>query len=207
MIRDADRHLFEPGSTHTAQVTAMITPERGTPDLPRRRITVADVMVLVAAMAPGLILLRAAADLDLLNLPLNPKAPPGRNFIEYLSVAGGSILGSMTFALLVLGLYKPGRGLREIIGGPGFVACAAVVAASVLPAAYFVIGVTWDTGLGTPRFSSYLNNLFARWTHGAVAMIIGASIALALVGRWRPGPTWTDRLGCVLGNCWICIYV
>jgi hypothetical protein len=185
----------------------MITLERGTPDLPRRRITVADVMVLVATMVPGLILLRVTVDLDLFNLPLNPKAPPGRNFIEYLSVAGGSILGTMTLALLVLSLYKPGRSLREIIGGPGFVACAAVVAASVLPAAYSVIGVTWNTALGFPRFSLYLNNLFARWTHGAGAMIIGAWIALALVGRWRPVPTWTDRLGCVLGICWICIYV
>ena len=30
-------------------------------------------------------------------------------------------------------------------------------------------------------------------------MILGAWITLALLGRWRPNPTWADRAGCVLG--------
>lgn len=173
--------------------------------LPARRFTLADVMVLVAATTPGLIVLRAAVDLDLFNRAPNPKAPAGRNFIEYLSVSGGCILGSLTFAVLVLSLYKPRGKFREIIGGPGFVACAAVAAASVLPVAYFAIGMTCDTGLGSLKAPLYVNNLFARLTHGAGPMIGGAWIALALSGRWRPGPTWTDRLGCVLGISWICI--
>ena len=176
-------------------------------DLPPRRFALADVMALVAATAPGLIVLRAAVNLDLFNLPPNPKAPRGRHFIEYLSVSGGCILGSLTFAVLVLSLYKPRGEIREIIGGPGFVACAAVAAASVLPVVYFAIGMTCDIGLGSLRVPLYLNNLFGRLAHGAGPMISGAWIALALSGRWRPGPTWTDRLGCMLGIGWICMYV
>jgi hypothetical protein len=185
----------------------MTTPERDTPDLPRRRFTLADVMVLVAATAPGLILLRVAVDLDLFHLYPNPTAPPGRNFLQYLSTSGGCILSGLTLAVLVLSLHRPRGHLREIIGGPGFVACAAVAAASVLPIAGFVIGVMWNNGLGSLRVPLYFGNLFAGLTHYAGAMIIGAWIALALVGRWRPGPTWSDRLGCVLGIGWICIYI
>jgi hypothetical protein len=176
-------------------------------DVPRRRLTLADVMVLVAALAPGLMLLRAAVELGLFNPTPNPKASPGRNIVEYLSLAGGCLLGSLTFAVLVMSLYKPREKLREIIGGPGLIASAAVAAAAVLPVAYFAIGVACDTGLGASRLPLYFNNLFARLTHCAGPMIIGAWIALALSGRWRPGPTWTDRLGCLLGVGWICIYL
>jgi hypothetical protein len=176
-------------------------------DLRPRRFTLADVMVLVAATAPGLLLLRAAVDLDLFNRSANPKAPPGRNFVEYLSVSGGCILSTLTFAVLVLSLYKARGNFRQIIGGPGFIACAAVAAASVLPVCYFAIGMMCDTGLGSFRAPLYFNNLFARLTHGAGPMIGGAWIALALSGRWRPGPAWTDRLGCMLGLAWIFIYV
>ena len=154
-----------------------------------------------------MIVLRATVDRGLFNLPPNRKAPPGRSFVEYLSISGGCILGSLTFAVLVLSLYKPRGKLREIIGGPGFVACAAVALASVLPVAYFAIGMMCDTGLGSLQVTLYFNNLFWRLTHGAGPMISGAWIALALSGRWRPGPLWTDRLGCVLGISWICIYV
>jgi hypothetical protein len=184
----------------------IITTERDMPDDPHRKFSLADAMVLVAATAPGLILLRTASDLGLFNLSSNPKSPPGRLFIEYLSTSSGCVLGSLTFAVLVLCLHRPWPNRREVIGRPGFVACAAAAAAAFLPLAYFVVGLTSPTDLGsiTPM---YFNIMLAQFTHGAGAMIIGAWIALALVGRWQPGPTWKDWLGCVIGACWICIYV
>lgn len=172
---------------------------------PQRRFSLADAMVLVAAMAPGLILLRTAVALDLFNLVPNPKAPPGRDFINSLSVSSASILSSLTLATLVLSFHKPRPNLREVMRLPGFVACVAVMAASLLPLVHFVIGVTTLSATGL-NVALYFNNTLARLTLSAGEMIIGAWIALALLGRWRPGPNWKDRLGCVLGACWIFIY-
>jgi hypothetical protein len=171
-----------------------------------RRFSLADAMVLVAATAPGFLLIRTAVTLGLFNLTPNPKAPPGRDFINSLSVSSASLLGGVTLAILVLSLHRPRPNLREVIGRPGFVACAAVVAASFLPLVHFVIGATTLSATGL-SVELYFNNTLARLTLNAGQMIIGAWIALALLGRWRLGPTWKDRLGCVLGACWIMVYV
>jgi hypothetical protein len=172
---------------------------------PERRFSLADAMVLVAAMAPGLILLRTAVALELFNLVPNLKAPPGRDFINSLSVSSASILGSLTLATLVLSFRKPRPNLREVMRLHGFVACVAVMAASLLPLVHFVIGVTTLSATGL-NVALYFNNTLARLTLSAGQMIIGAWIALALMGRWRPGSNWKDRLGCVLRACWIFIY-
>ena len=58
-----------------------------------------------------------------------------------------------------------------------------------------------------PIFAMPFNNMFARWIVGAGPMILGAWIALAFQGRWRPIPTWTDQAGCVLGACFLLIYL
>ena len=154
-----------------------------------------------------MIVLRATVDHGLFNLPPNRKAPPGRSFVEYLSIFRGVHPRQLDIRSACTEPVQARGKLREIIGGPGFVACAAVALASVLPVAYFAIGMMCDTGLGSLQVTLYFNNLFWRLTHGAGRMISGAWIALALSGRWRPGPLWTDRLGCVLGISWICIYV
>jgi hypothetical protein len=180
--------------------------EKHVPDIPERRFSLADAMVLVAATVPGLMLLRSAVALGSFSLSPNPQAPRGRIFIHELSVSNGCILGSLTFAVLVLSFHRPRPNLREVIGRPGFVACAAVMAASLLPLVHFVIGVTTLTATGL-KVDLYFNNTMLWLVNSAGPMIIGAWIALALVGRWRPAPTWKDRLGCVLGVCWIFIYV
>jgi hypothetical protein len=176
------------------------------PDIPERRFSLADAMVLVAAAVPGLMLLRSAVALGIFSLSPNPKAPPGRDFIHNLTVSSGCILGSLTFAVLVLSFHRPWPNLREVIGRPGFVACVAVVAASFLPLVHFVIGVAALTATGL-NVAWYFMNTLSMLVNSAGQMIIGAWIALALIGRWRPGPTWKDRLGGVLGACWIILSV
>ncbi len=37
--------------------------------------------------------------------------------------------------------------------------------------------------------------------------VMGAWIALALSGRWRPEPSWVDRSGCLLGMLWLGVTV
>ena len=48
--------------------------------------------------------------------------------------------------------------------------------------------------------------LFGGLVYSASPLIIGAWVTLALVGRWRPQPTWTDRLGRGIGACWLFFY-
>jgi hypothetical protein len=92
-----------------------------------------------------------------------------------------------------------------VIGGPGFVACVAAMVALVFPLAYFAVGVAFSQGIVNNIIVPY-NNMFGRWVGIAGPMIAGAWLALALVGRWRVKPIWTDRLGCVIGACCVLLY-
>ena len=68
------------------------TKDLGMHDPPGRRFTLADAMLFVAATAPGLVLLRIAAGLGLFSTEPVPNEPWGREFIEYLAIAGGCLL-------------------------------------------------------------------------------------------------------------------
>lgn len=176
------------------------------PETLRRPLTLADAMLLVAAMTPGLILLRIAAGFGLFKAEPFRKLPPGRYFAEFLSVAGGCVLLSLTLAVLILAARRPRPTVRDVVGGPGILACLAVMVALVLPLAYFATGVMTSHGLVVNMIVPY-NNMFGRLVNGAGPMIIGAWLALSVVGRWRLQPTWTDRFGCVVGACWVLLDV
>lgn len=165
-----------------------------------RPFTMADAMGLVAAMTPGLLLLRIATGFGLFTGNAFRTSPPGRAVVEYLSVGGGSVLLSLTIGLLILAAIR-----RDGVEGPGLVACLGVLVALILPLGHFVVGAMssqgWTVNLIVPFY-----NLFGRLGGVAGPLIIGAWMALALVGRWRIIPTWTDRLGCFIGACWILLW-
>jgi hypothetical protein len=171
----------------------------------RRRFNLADAMLLVAAITPGLILLRIAVGFDLFAPDRSQRLPPGIHFVESLSLTGGCILPSLSLAVLVLTARQPKPTRGDFIGGPGFVACLAAMVASVVPLAYFAVGVAESHGLIDNIITPY-NNMFVRWVKVAGPTIVGAWLALALVGRWRVKPIWTDWLGCVIGVCWLLLY-
>ena len=100
-------------SDRTASGITITIVEKPVPDEQQRRFSLADAMVLVAAMAPGLILIRTAVALGLFNLSPNPKEPPSRDFINSLSISSASILGSLTLAVLVLSFHRPRPNLRR----------------------------------------------------------------------------------------------
>ena len=81
------------------------------------------------------------------------------------------------------------------------------VAASILPIIWFAGRVFAESQHPYPVYSVPFNNVFGRWMIAAGPMILGAWIALIFQGRWRPKPTWTDRAGCVLGACFVLIYL
>jgi hypothetical protein len=172
----------------------------------RRRFTLADAMLLVAATTPGMILLRIAVGFNLFARDPSPRVPPGRDFVEFLSLAVACVLLSLSPAVLVLTARLPEPTRRDVIGGPGFVACLAAMVALVFPLAYFAVGVAFSHGI-VNNITLYYNNMVGRWVHVAGPMITGAWLALALVGRWQVKPIWTDRLGCVIGACCVLLYV
>jgi hypothetical protein len=189
-------------------VETIFTEAHEVPDPPPRRLTLADAMLLVAATAPSLVLLRIAAAMGLFTIDPKAKSPPGREFVEHLSLGGGCVLVPLALSVLILGLRHRRATRREVIHGPGFVACLALFIATMLPAAHFAVRVAIADELNRPNeVALNFNNSFGRLTHGAGPMIAGAWLALALTGRWRPGPSWMDRLGCCIGGCSIIMYI
>ena len=47
--------------------------------------------------------------------------------------------------------------------------------------------------------------LWARWAMGGG--ITAAWLAMIVSGRWRPAPTWPDRLGRALGAAWLLLWL
>ena len=193
---------------HRADETIIAeTPVR--PDQPHRRFNLGDVMVLVAASAIALILLQTAVGLRLFTP--TPKSLPIRNLIEYLSVGGGCILVPLTLALIVSSLRDRRASRRDDLQSVGFVSCVVLVLAAILPVVYFVVRVVkaqeWhpDDGINHELAVGF-NNMFGVLKLEAGPMIAGAWLALALTGRWRVGPSWTDRVGCLVGACYILMW-
>jgi hypothetical protein len=163
-------------------------------DLLRRRLTFADAMILVAAIAAAFALARAYV------LRVMPGSHPAffvRMTIVFVALA-------LTIALIPLRLLRP----RPCHIGrlPGFVACCAVALAS----AFILAGQanTWLQPLTGPeraepniRAINLVFNLLRLDLYSTA--VAGSWLALALSGRWRPERDWIDRGGRALGACWI----
>ena len=182
---------------------------RGTPS---RRFNLRDAMLMIAAITPSLVLIRVGVGLGLFELGTMTETGGrpsllARQLVEFLNVGGGCILAGLVPAVLIFGLYRAQPSRRDAASGPGLVACFVAVAASILPILWFVGTVLNESRLPYPIYSVPFNNFFGRWMIAAGPMILGAWIALAFQGRWRANPTWTDRAGCVLGACFVLIYL
>ena len=107
----------------------------------------------------------------------------------------------MTFAVLALGLLDRRTARREVIQGSGFIACAVVAASAIYAFAFLAVRIAMTHGPDrSTEITVQFNNFFGRVTYLATPMILGAWLALALVGR-RRSPTWIDRLGVLIGVC------
>ncbi len=181
-------------------------------EAPSRRFNLGDAMVLIAALTPSLVLIRVGVALGLFEFGKlietgGQHSTLARQLVEFFNVGGGCVLAGLVPAVLILGLYRAQPSRREAARGPGLVTCFVAVAASILPILWFAGSVLVESRHPYPSYSVPFNNLFGRWMIAAGPMILGAWIALAFLGRWRPNPTWTDRAGCVLGACFVLIYL
>jgi hypothetical protein len=181
-------------------------------EAPFRRFNLGDAMVIIAALTPSLVLIRVGIGLGLYDVGKMTEtggrpSPLARQLVEFFNVGGGCVLAGLVPAVLILGRYRAQDPRRDAALGPGLVACFLAVAASILPILWLAGTVLVESRLPYPIYSVPFNNMFGRWMIAAGPMILGAWIALAFQGRWRPNSTWTDRAACVLGACFVLIYL
>jgi hypothetical protein len=181
-------------------------------EAPSRRFSLGDAMVMIAAITPGLVLIRVGVRLGLFEIGKLKDAGGrpsslARQLVELFNVGGGCILAGLVPVLLILGLYKAQPSWRDAARGPGLIACLAAVVASMLPILWFAGTVLIESRHPYPIYSVHFNNMFARWMVAAGPMILGAWIALAFRGGSHLNSTWTDWAGCALGACFVLIYL
>ncbi|HEY2158001.1 MAG TPA: hypothetical protein VGH33_20400 [Isosphaeraceae bacterium] len=188
-----------------------------------RRFTLADAIVLVAATAAGLALVREWVQMasptppifhydtgSMARGPLCGLAPLTR-----WVVLGWPLVAMWTLTLVVLRFRRPRPRARRLFAPPGVAAC--LVAAVVL-----MLEATYTASLSVPSFFKIPLPTTAAgraadgrwrqmtyWTiHAAVENSVGFAVAawwvtLALSRRWRPERSWIDRAGLVVGVLWI----
>jgi hypothetical protein len=128
-------------------------------------------------------------------------------------------LAAGTIAVLVVRMRSPRPPLRRLVRQAGTVACMVALAVLLVIACW--VGMTTAMGRAV-EFSEHaiIANAVVH-SRGSFALypvtgrnlviyadrvgfaIAGAWLSLWLSGRWRPEPTWVDRLGRALGWLWL----
>jgi hypothetical protein len=168
---------------------------------PRRRISIADVMLIVPAAAIATLLLRhymPGFNLQLAYIPTIAPDPYGLWRAHYwLHGPGSCLVVPWMAATIAIRLRRPRP--RLIRYQPGFVACVAVMV-SLLPGLAWILTIRHRPGFQKPGSFEQVWAITTHWTETAV---VGAWIALLLSRKWRPEPSWIDRMGRGLGFYWI----
>ena len=171
-----------------------------------RKFTLIDAMVLVAAAAVSLVLIREYLALVPIrriveSIPREWSFASIWRFGTLLSGMLAPLAVSLSLGLWVLHLRQPRPQRRELFSQPGTIACTATVAESGL----FVVKVCFAQAYLLRRnlplpglYHLWLNRL--PWNGEVVAV---AWLVLWLSGSWRSEPSWIDRAGRTLGVYWI----
>jgi hypothetical protein len=159
-----------------------------------RRLTLADGLILIAAVAVGLAIGRIPQNLN------GSDDSPSLIVMGLMSIYWTSLMAMVS--LIPLRLMTPRPPWRRVRRQPGFIACAAVAIGAVHRALYFGVNCFWRPAV----WANYnVLSLIASPSIGWI--IISAWFVLAVSGRWRPEPSWTDRSGRVLAVAWIVRYL
>ncbi len=174
-----------------------------------RRFTLLDAMILVAATACGLAVDGAIqssvtlADEDVFDSMI--RLVGEGEFAELGAVALVFVLpvvASLNLSVIPLGLLKPRPRVRRLACRPGWMAACAV--ALVLA---FELAVVLVLACGDFFGPDPLPEMLLLFPALVVPAILGAWLTLALGRRWRPEPSWIDRLGRALAVCWLVLAV
>lgn len=163
---------------------------------PGDRFTILRIMMLVALLGVGMSLSRTMM------------VPPASFAGAYWYLDGiRPVLLPPTLAVVIARCFVP-QARRRAFRPPGAAACLAVVAGIVatLPFRYGEMrnglhnGGVWSTD-----FWGTTNGVIWHATNptAACAAIVATWAVLAAQGRWRPEPSWSDRLGRILSVTWL----
>jgi hypothetical protein len=168
----------------------------------RRRFTIADGMILIAASAASMVDLRPLLSDTALIFPWLWFALPR------LICAGLAF----TTALTAIRLRRPRPGREDLWCRPGWVACVSVaigLAFGVVDATLSIAALIRQGPTVTALVMAV--DVFQAVLFGAPAQVVVALAAawtvLALSGRWRSESGWIDRAGRAIGVYWIVLAV
>ncbi|HEV3167857.1 MAG TPA: hypothetical protein VGZ22_27900 [Isosphaeraceae bacterium] len=161
---------------------------------PGRKFNLIEAIIVIAALACGFALARMglSASFPLARVPSQIRLS---FMVQYILTVVCSCLSTLTFAQLVLMLRSTRARTQEILQQPGTAACAVAaviifssVAASVvnaglpvtiIPRSFALLSIPVGMGVGTVWLMMWTN------------------------GHWKGDPSWIDRMGRVLGYCWL----
>jgi hypothetical protein len=168
---------------------------------PIRCLTLADLIILVAASAVGVLILRTAHGGRTVSL-FGPLVPP---WSFQIGTEVSPFLISTAAGLLISRLAQPRPPWRRLFRQPGLVACL-VILADLAIGIIFNFGRSWIETLKLPgvnfTFDWYMD---VSWSSGMEVAL--AWTILALARAWRPEPSWIDRAGRCLGGLAIVLWI
>ncbi|WP_422931931.1 hypothetical protein [Singulisphaera sp. PoT] len=168
---------------------------------PKRHLTLADLMILVVAMAIGSLILRPYMAGFRQQLSISPSLYPGPQdpwrLLAWAQGPGSCFVIPCMAAMVVIRLRNPRPRLFQL--QPGFVACAVTLIA-LLPGIAWILTIQHRPGFQRATGFEQIWTLCTYWVDTAVP---GAWFALYLSRRWRPEASWVDRTGRALGLYWI----
>jgi hypothetical protein len=196
-----ERSLLLPLGDETALVAVSMPP---LPSKPVRRFNLGDAMILIAATAVGLGLMRTFAfEVIRDQRPINPRLDTfGSRVVMQVALAAvvlTPLLAMLSVAVLILRLRRPRPLLRKLTRQPGMVASLAATIGVVLGLVVFLAYV-YRVLIGD--FESFGEGVIM----GAFPIAYAVAAAwgvLAIQKRWRAERHWLDRLGRVLGAAWL----
>jgi len=175
-----------------------------------RPLGLVDALILVASIAPGLLLVRFANptidwDYYLHRVWFSP-AEQGYTWLAKLDAARELMVVlvpcwvSVTLAVLGLHFRRPRPPWRRLTRSPGFVACVAVALVVMVVGARVLLSLL--RGRLTPPGQALPPELDRLPALGGLA-VLASWTSLALAGRWRADRGGLDRLGRLVGAAWV----
>ncbi len=161
-----------------------------------RRLTLLDVMIVVASTALGLAGARAIYP---------TMEPPKVKYLAWSFEGPPTVLvASWSLALLVLRAISPRPPRRRVVRQPGWLACASGSSAILLGMACHG---AFNAVHSEPQAGMWaIAGLWSVAIRLAPAFVIGAWAGLLLDGRWSNERSWIDRAGRLVGAYWVAAF-
>jgi hypothetical protein len=169
------------------------------------KIKIVDLMISIVAIAAGAALTRALV--NYCQVALAPENDPELTTtlaqLGWAMMLAQAWLAPLSLAVLALKLRGPRPSIDMLAQQPGAVACGAAASIMAVRVAFFFAmravrgrGFEWQGYFVRPYLASQVG-----------AAVVASWIVLALGRRWRPEPSWVDRMGRLLGACWVLVFL